>query len=108
MRTVDLADAMRYPPAPGVDFGKLVKVNTIEGSSDSFRVTQMNDQGIGSNDRFYRYQDMESLKVESKSNQSTETASVIMGILGVAALVWLIGNSDSVTVCSPPCQTPDP
>jgi hypothetical protein len=105
MRTVDLQRAVQTSNARGVEYGRLVKVEMLDGRSARFRVTEMGDQGIGNGEAFYRYAEMESLKVEDpNSNARESTATWILGILGVIALVALVANSDSVRVCSPsPC-----
>lgn len=108
MRSVDLADAMRYPPPPGVAVGSLVKLETLGGETFKFRVTEINQQGLAGSPGFFAYENLRSLKVEGTSNRGAEVGSIILGILGIAALVWAIGNSDSVSVCSPPCETPTP
>ena len=105
MRTVDLQRAVQTSNARGVEYGRLVKVEMLDGRSARFRVTEMGDGGIGNGEAFYRYAEMESLKVEDpNSNARESTATWILGILGAIALVALVANSDSVRVCSPsPC-----
>ncbi|MCW8927148.1 MAG: hypothetical protein OQJ84_12890, partial [Xanthomonadales bacterium] len=71
------------------------------------RVTVMNADGLGGSKAFYRYEDMASLKVEGPKNSGEDALTIIGGILAVAALVWLVGNADTVNVCSPaPCEDP--
>ena len=106
MQPVSIESGMRYSPPPGVDFGKLVEVTPIAGKKVEFRVTDITDEGLGGTPGFYRYADMKSLKVESTQGGDTDVAAIVLGVLGVAALVWLIGNADSVAICSPPCPTP--
>jgi hypothetical protein len=50
---------------------------------------------------------MASLKVEGPKTSGEDTWMIIGGILGAAALIWLIASADSVKVCSPsPCERP--
>ena len=105
MQTVDLERAVQTSNARGVEYGRLVKVETLDKRSIRFRVTEIRDDGIGSNAEFFPYAEMKSLEVENPNSNSGETAATwILGIIGVAALIALIANSDSVKVCSPsPC-----
>jgi len=105
MQTVDVEDAMQYSAARGVDYGSLVKVTTLENQTVKFRVTEMKPDGLGGNQGFFRFENMKSLKVESPSASSSDnTWAWILGVLGVAALVALVANADSVSICSgAPC-----
>ena len=107
-QTVSVEQGMRNSPPPGVDFGTLIHVKTFDRQSDKFRVTEITDEGLGGSTGFYRYEDMASLKVDRSVQNEGQTWAVILSIIGVAALVALIANADSVAVCSPPCETPDP
>ena len=105
MQTVDLQRAVQTSHARGVEYGLMVEVKPIDGRKVKFRVTEKTNEGIGDGDRFYRYADMESLRVENpNSNATEETLTWILGAIGIAALIALAVNSDSVKVCSPgPC-----
>ena len=105
MQTVNMETTMQTSHARGVDYGSLVKVETLAGESAKFRVTDITDEGLGGNTGFYRFENMKSLKVENVHQNNGETALTwALGILGVVALVALVANSDSVKVCSPsPC-----
>ena len=105
MRNVDLQRAVQTSNARGVEYGRMVQLRTFDGKNVKFRVTEMNDEGIGDGEAFYRYAEMERLRVEDPNSKAGEsTANWILGILGVIALGALIANSDSVKVCSPsPC-----
>ena len=99
---------MRGHPPPGLDFGSLVEVRTLGGERAKFRVTELNAGGLGGNAGFYWYDDLESLKVE-QPGADTDATAIILGVLGVAALVFLVNNADSVSVCSgTPCPHPGP
>ena len=107
MQAVDVETAVRGSTPPGVDYGSLVKVRTLAGQTARFRVTAINADGIGGNQGFYRYEDMASLKVEGPKNEGNTFVTILAGVLGVAALVFLVSNADSVSVCSPaPCELP--
>ena len=105
MQTVDLQRAVQTSNARGVESGRMVEVKPIDGRKVKFRVTEITDEGIGNGDGFYRYSDMESLKVENPDSNATEdTLTWVLGAIGIAALIALAANSDSVSVCSPsPC-----
>jgi len=100
---------MQHSPPRGVDYGSLVEVKTLDKRTVQFRVTAINADGLGGGDSFYRYEDMSSLKVERPENQNkgSNATAIILGILGAAALVFLVANADTVVVCSPsPCDPP--
>ncbi len=105
LQPVDLEYALQTAQARGVDYGSLVEVRTLEGERATFRVTEIGPSGIGGKPGFFRYEDLRSLKVEKRRPDRGATAlNWILGILGVAAFVALVANSDSVRVCSPgPC-----
>ena len=107
LQPVSVEGAMRGSPPRGVDYGSLVEVKTFDQQAVKFRVTRLNAEGLGGSEDFYRYEDMASLKVESPGQNNKNATSIILGVLGVAALVFLVANADSVAVCSPsPCETP--
>lgn len=109
MRSINVENAMLYAPPPGIHQGTLVEVETLGGESLTFRVTEVTDDGLRGEPGFIRYQDMRSLKAEKPPEEKTDIWPVVLGILGVAALVVLIGNADSVRVCSgTPCPGPEP
>jgi len=106
MQTVDVASAMRYPPA-NVSVGSLVKVTTLNEWEFKFRVTEMDAAGLVGKYGFIPFEDMAALKVETGRSGDGSTAMVIWGILGVAALIALIDNADTVAICSgTPCIRP--
>jgi hypothetical protein len=108
MQTVNMETTVQTAHARGVDYGSLVEVKTLAGETVKFRVIDITDEGLGGSKGFYSFSDMERLRVENPNQNSGETATAwILGILGVAALVALVANSDSVSVCSPsPCPQP--
>ena len=109
MQSVNVESAMQHSPPRGVDYGSLVEVKTLDKRTAQFRVTAINADGLGGGDSFYRYEDMSSLKVERPENQNkgSNATAIILGILGAAALVFLVANADTVVVCSPsPCDPP--
>jgi hypothetical protein len=107
LQSVSVENAMKNSPPRGVDYGSLVVVKTLDKETAKFRVTVINAEGLGGNRKFYRYENMASLKVESPKNKSGDAWMIIGGILGAAALIFLVANADSVTVCSPtPCDRP--
>lgn len=107
MRPVSVENAMRGSPPRGVDYGSLVEVRTLQGESSTFRVTRINAQGLGGSDEFFRYEKMASLKVQETRKSDGNLASIVLGALGLAALVFVVASADSVAVCSPsPCEVP--
>lgn len=103
MQTVNLQNTIQTSYARGVDYGSLVHVKTVDKRSAKFRVTDITEEGLGGNDGFYRFDEMESLKVDVPGSNDT-VLQVVLGIVAVAALAALIANSDSVKICSPsPC-----
>lgn len=105
LKTVSIESAMRQSPPPGIDHGSLVVVKTLRGETAKFRVTAINADGLGGQAGFYRYEDMASLRVETPADSNGEVTTIVLGLLGVAALVFLVSNADSVKVCSPaPCD----
>jgi len=105
LQEVSVENAMRNSKPSGVDYGSLVEVKTFDKQTEKFRVTVMNDDGLGGSKTFFRYEDMTSLKVEGPKNSGEDAWMIIGGILGAAALIWLISSADSVKVCSPtPCE----
>lgn len=109
MQPVSIEGAMQNSTARGIDYGSLVEVKTLDRRTVKFRVTDITEEGIGGNRGFFRYEDMKSLRVENPySNNSDETLAWILGALGIAALIALVANADSVAICSPsPCPVPE-
>ncbi len=98
---------MKNSPPRGVDYGSLVHIKTFDKRTAKFRVTVINADGLGGSENFYRYEDMTSLKVETPKSNDTDVWAIVLGVLGVAALVYLVANADSVVICSPsPCERP--
>ena len=107
LQEVSVENAMRNTKPSGVDYGSLVEVRTFDKQTAKFRVTVMNADGLGGSKAFFRYEDMASLKVEGPKSSGEDTWMIIGGILGAAALIWLVASADSVKVCSPsPCSNP--
>jgi hypothetical protein len=107
MQPVSIERAIKSAPPASIDYGSLVQVKMLDKSTDKFRVTVINADGLGGNKTFYRYENMASLKVEGPDKNKGNATAIILGILGTAALVFLIANADSVAVCSPtPCDRP--
>jgi hypothetical protein len=107
LQPVSVENAMKNSPPRGVDYGSLVQVKIFDKQTAKFRVTVINSDGLGGSQNFYRYEDMASLKVEGPKSNSNDTWMIIGGILGAAALVFLISSADSVSVCtSTPCENP--
>jgi len=105
LQPVSVESAMKKSPPPGVDYGSLVEGKTLDKQTAKFRVTAINADGLGGSGDFYRYEDMASLKVEAPKSGNSNATNIILGILGVAALAFLISSADSVSVCSPaPCD----
>jgi hypothetical protein len=108
MQTVNVESAMQNSTARAIDYGSLVEVKTLDKKTAKFRVTDISQDGLGGKTGFYRYEDMKSLRVENPAaNNSDSTLAWILGALGIAALIALVANADSVAICSPsPCPQP--
>lgn len=107
MQAVSVESAMKRSPPRGVDYGSLVEVKTLDKQTAKFRVTVINADGLGGNQKFFRYEDMASLRVEAPKSDNSDVWLILGGILGTAALIFLVANADSVSVCSPsPCDRP--
>lgn len=104
LQSVSIESALHYSPPRGIDYGSLVEVKTLDKRTVKFRVTEITDDGLGGQQGFYRYQDMQTLRVDNPGKNKGEPAAYILGALGVIALIVLVANADSVTICSPsPC-----
>jgi len=104
MQRVEVGAAMRGAPPPGIVTGSLVEIETIGGERLKFRVTQVNEHGLHGKQGLVAWEDMARLRVEKRDQGEGRTLSVLLGILGVAALAALISSADTVRVCSaPPC-----
>ncbi len=109
LQTVSIESAMQYSPPRGVDYGSLVVIKTLDKRTARFRVTEIRDEGLGGEPGFFRYEEMDSLKVDRSEQKQVAWGTIIGAVLGIAALVFLIDNSDSVRVCSgTPCPQPNP
>lgn len=110
MQTISVENAMASSPPSGIDYGSMVEVKTLDKRSAKFRVTAINSDGLGGASGFYRYEDMSSLKVDNpqyRKNKQSNALSYVLGALGIAALIYLVANADSVAVCTPaPCIEP--
>jgi len=103
LQPVSIESAMQYSPPRGIDYGSLVEVKTLDKRTVKFRVTEITADGLGGRQGFYRFEDMKSLRVDNPGKKG-DTTAYILGALGVIALIALVANADSVTICSPsPC-----
>ena len=104
MRNVDLQRAVQTSNARGVEVGRLVEVRMLDGRTVKFRVTDIDDKGIGGTQGYYLYADMKHLKVEDP-DASEYNVEWVLGVLAAVAIIALAVNSDSVSVCSgAPCR----
>ena len=104
LQPVSIESAMQYSPPRGIDYGSLVEVKTLDKRTVKFRVTEITDDGLGGKHGFYRYEDMQNLRVDNPGKNKGETATYILSALGIIALIALIVNADNVTICTPsPC-----
>lgn len=107
LQTISVESAMKSSPPRGIDYGSLVHIKTFDKRTAKFRVTVINADGLGGGENFYRYEDMASLKVEYEKSNDTDVWAIVLGVLGAAALIYLVANADSVAICSPsPCERP--
>ena len=105
MQTVDVENAMRFPPPPGIDIGSLVEIKTLDDRRLKFRVTDATNLGLEGKYGFVAYEDMAQLKIDTSARNKGKTADYILSALGFVALIALIGSADTVHVCShPPCD----
>jgi len=107
LRPVDVGAAMRQGAPAGVFEGSLVEVKTLGGERLKFRVSEVTDRGLRGEPGFIAYENMRQLKVEDP-DRFQDVGVWIGGLLGVAALVFLIANADSVSACSGDCPQPEP
>jgi len=104
LQPVSIENAMQNSSARGIDYGSLVEVKTLDHRTSKFRVTEMTDDGLGGKAGFFRFEDMQSLRVENPAANNGDGWTYILGAVGIAALVFLVANADSVTACSSsPC-----
>ena len=104
LQPVSIENAMQYSPPRGIDYGSLVEVKTLDKRTVKFRVTEITDDGLGGKQGFYRYEDMQNLRVDNPGKNKGDTATYILSALGIIALIALIVNADNVTICTPsPC-----
>ena len=104
LQPVSIESAMQYSPPRGIDYGSLVEVKTLDKRTVKFRVTEITDDGLGGKQGFYRYEDMQNLRVDNPGKNKGDTATYILSALGIIALIALIVNADNVTICTPsPC-----
>lgn len=108
MQAVSIENAMEYSPPRGIEYGSLVKVRMLDEREAKFRVTDITPDGLGGKPGFFRFEDMESLKVESTASR-VDWGVVLGAIAGIALFVFLIDNADEVRLCSGvPCPGPEP
>ena len=104
MQTVDVGNAMRYPPPVGIDIGSLVEIKSLDDRRLKFRVTNVTNLGLNGKYGFIAYEDMAQLKVDTSIRNEGKTTAYILGALGVLAVIALIDSADSVHVCAnAPC-----
>jgi len=104
MHSVDVESAMRSPPPAGIGVGSLVKIKTLDHQRFRFRVTHATNAGLDGEYGFIAYADMAQLKVDGAARNEGHMATYILDLLGVAALIALLGSADHVSFCSqPPC-----
>ncbi len=104
LQAVSIESAMQYSPPRGIDYGSLVEVKTLDKQYVKFRVTEITDDGLGGKQGFYRFEDMEKLRVDNPGKNKGDTVTQLLSALGVIALIALVVNADSVTICTPsPC-----
>ena len=97
-------DRASTPPA-AVHPGDEVRVTTRGGDRTEFRVTDVTDEGLGGHSFFVPWTEVSRLEVR-RPGANEHTTQIILGLIGLAALIALINSADSVSVCSPgPCPT---
>lgn len=100
VRVSDLGDG-QAPAEIGV--GDRVEVISRDGEKFEFTVTEINAVGLGGKFGFIPYRNMRRLSVR-RPGGGADDLTWLWGVLGVALVVVVIANADSVSICSPgPC-----
>ena len=106
MQPVNIQTAMHSSKPRGIDYGSLVEVKTLDKRTAKFRVTDINQEGLGGSKGFFRYEEMKSLRVDNPE-ANNDTLNIILGAIGIIAIIVLAASSGSVSICSPsPCPEP--
>lgn len=83
-----------------------VEVISRDGEKFEFTVTEINEVGLGGKFGFIPYRNMRSLSVR-RPGADTDDFAWLWGVLGLAVVVAIVANADSVSICSPgPCPPP--
>lgn len=103
MQPVSIRDMQDVQTPAGIQAGDRVEVITRDREKFEFTVTEINADGLGGKFGFIPYQNMRNLSVR-RPGATAEDFTWLWAILGLALVVGLIANADSVSVCSPgPC-----
>jgi protein involved in polysaccharide export with SLBB domain len=85
--------------------GDRVEVVTVDREKFEFTVSEINTIGLGGKFGFIPYDRMRSLSVR-RPGADARDLQWLWAVLGAAAVVAIIANADSVSVCSPgPCPS---
>ena len=104
MQPVNLHDVAGDESPAEIREGDRVEVVTKEGEKFEFDVTQLNASGLGGKFGFIPYERMRSLSVLRPDSGSGDNLAWLWAVLGIAVVVVVVSNADSVRVCSPgPC-----
>ena len=106
MQPVRVSDLGEGQAPAEIGVGDRVEVISREGEKFEFSVTEINTVGLGGKFGFIPWRNMRSLSVRRPGGDAADL-TWLWGLLGVALVVAVIANADSVAICSPgPCPPP--
>jgi hypothetical protein len=105
MQRVRVSDLEGNDAPAEVREGDRVEVLTVDREKFEFAVSEINAFGLGGKFGFIPYERMRQLSVRRPGTDSADL-EWLWAVLGVAIVVAVIANADSVSVCSPgPCPS---
>jgi len=108
MQPVRIGDVKGDETPAEIRSGDRVAVTTTDGEKFEFTVAELNATGLGGKFGFIPYEKMRRLQVERPGTTAADL-TWLWALLGIALVVGVIANADSVSVCSPgPCPDNDP
>jgi len=108
MQPVRIGDVQGDDTPAEIRSGDRVEVTTTDGEKFEFTVAEINATGLGGKFGFIPYQKMRRLQVQRPGTTAADL-TWLWALLGIALVVAVIANADSVSVCSPgPCPDSNP